>query len=510
MSNMPMLMAPVGPVAEAFVWDKRLVTAINGPVGSAKTSMCIRKCINIGIWQNRGPDGIRRARVGVVRDTYPQLRKTVLESWFTWFPKEMGQWNGESPFSHKISIYVPGVGRLELEMLFAAIGDKKVEDVMRGWELTALWLNEADLLARAVFRLGITRIGRYPSMMMGGCAWRGILMDLNAPDGDNWTYPLLWDGDMGLDAETQAELVAEFGPLFGIGFHRQPGGRSKYPLPENMHNLPKGYYQQMMIGQSADFIRRMIDNEVGAVRNGMPAYPEFIDRRHVPSEPIKAIRGLPIDLGVDGGLTPAAAMGQQMPNGQGRVLDELVRWIDAEQQQLDQVGPTEFGKELRRKLDLDYADNSVRHVWSDPAAIAGEGAAGEDRSWRQLFQQALGYPVRSSPVKRNSLEIRLDAVRGKMRRLVGDAEPEYLLSPICKFNRRGKNSGYVYRRTALSGGDDRYKNEPVKNQYSHLQDAEQYLVCGWAGTEAEFMGGLRLRPKQRQVVIERDYAILGD
>lgn len=505
---LPMLMASVGGVADAFVRDQRLLTFLMGPVGSAKTTSCIRKSINIGLWQNRGPDGIRRARIGVIRDTYPQLKKTVLESWRTWFPKSMGDWSGDSPMTHKVYIETPGVGDLELEMMFAAIGESRVEDVMRGWEVTALWLNEGDLLAHQVFRMGLQRIGRYPPARLGGCAWRGIMVDLNAPDVDNWTYPLMVDKDMGLAPEEEAAIAEEFGPLFGIGFHRQPGGRSKNPPPENMHNLPPGYYAQMMIGQSPDFVRRFVDNEFGAVRNGMPVYPEYQDELHCAKERLRPVRGVPIDIGVDGGLTPAAMIGQQLPNGQKRVLDEYVIWIDQERQELQQVGPTAFGQGLRRFTDTEYPDNDVRFTWSDPATTAGEAAQGNDRSWRQLFEKAFGYPVRRSPVKGNAIDLRLDAVRKPMRTLVGDGEPGYLLSPSCKTNRRGKNNGYVFRRTAMASGDERYKNEPVKNQFSHGQDGEQYLFCGWASTRADFFGNTVGKP--RRIVNESAYNMFGD
>jgi hypothetical protein len=54
----------------------------------------------------------------------------------------------------------------------------------------------------------------------------------------------------------------------GVGFHVQPGGRSKDPLPENIENLPKGYYAQQIfaLAKKPWLIRRMVDNEFGPVR----------------------------------------------------------------------------------------------------------------------------------------------------------------------------------------------------------------------------------------------------
>jgi hypothetical protein len=81
------LMKPTGPVGEAFLNDKRMITGIMGPVGSAKTTKCVAKMVKSALWQEPGPDGIYRAKWGVIRDTYPQLKKTVLATWHRWFPK---------------------------------------------------------------------------------------------------------------------------------------------------------------------------------------------------------------------------------------------------------------------------------------------------------------------------------------------------------------------------------------------------------------------------------------
>jgi hypothetical protein len=521
MSAFASLMKPVGPKAEAFAWDKRLITGIMGPVGSAKTTTCIRKYIHAAMWQNPGPDGVRRARIGVIRDTYPLLRKTVLQSWFGWFPKDLGHWNGESPFQHNLRILVPGLGYVELEVLFAAMGEARAEDVMRGWELTALHLNEGDLLAKAVFSFGMGRIGRYPDMKLGGCTWRGIFIDMNAPDVENWTYEILVDQNLGLDPEQEKELRAQLGELFGVGFYVQPGGRSKDPLPENIHNLPKGYYAQQMLGQSKDYIRRMVDNEFGAVRKGQPVYPEYQDEVHCAKEKLAPIKDKPLRLSVDGGLTPAAVLQQRDHRGQIRTLGEVVVFADNDDTELEQLGPTAFGQRVARYVQDEFPDNPIAEIaYSDPAASAGEAAGGEDRSWRQAFQkalsEALGYRIRvkSAPVKGNALTPRLEAVRKPMLRLVEGAEPAFIICPVrCKILRRGFKGMYVYRRSQLQGGHGRFVDEPVKNDYSHVQDACQYGCASYETSSSDGMIPHTGHPGQarrgRQVKNDRTYNVFG-
>lgn len=541
-------MKPVGPKAEAFVWDKRLITGIMGPVGSAKTTTCIRKMIHGALWQDPGPDGVYRAKWGVIRDTYPQLKKTALASWFTWFPKKLGEWNGEAPYEHTVRFrvllgapFITGPRRwvtVELTVLFAAIGENKVEDVMRGWELTGLWMNEGDLVARDVFTIGVGRIGRYPSMVQGGCKWRGIILDMNAPDVDNWSYEIFVDQDLGLDQATKDELAEELGELFGIGFYVQPGGRSKNPPPENIENLPKGYYAQQILGMGRDLhkVRRMVDNEFGPVRKGQPVFPEYQDNLHArgmighnggpPLDDVKLdpIAGKDIRLSVDGGLTPAAVFTQRDHRGQVRFLGEVVVFGDDDDTELEQLGPTAFAGQVARYVQDEFPDHRLAEIgYADPATLAGEGATGsEDKSWRQTFQAALskelGYTVRikPAPVKGNALTPRLEAVRKRLLTLVEGGEPGFILCPVrCKILRRGFKGMYVYRRTKLQGGMGRYVDEPVKNDYSHVQDAGQYACVSYEKAGSDDARAIAGHPgeakaeRASRVKVERKYNVFG-
>jgi len=484
-------MKPVGPKAEAFVWDKRMITGIMGPVGSAKTTSCIRKMIQSTLWQNPGPDGVRRAKWGVIRDTYPQLKKTALASWFTWFPKELGQWNGEAPFEHTVSILIPGQGKLEITVLFAAMGENKVEDVMRGWELTGLWLNEGDLLSKSVFTYGLGRIGRYPGAVLGGCTWRGIILDMNAPDVENWTYDVFVDQNLGLDKEIEESVKEDLGELFGVGFYRQPGGRSKDPMPENITNLPKGYYAQQMIGASADYVRRFIDSLFGATRRGQPVYPEYNDEIHCAKLESRAhklapIPGVPITIATDQDLSAAAVVMQRDHRGQVRILGEIVNFADNDETELEQLGATAFGRKCGRYCKDEFPDNPVADIaWCDPAATAGESATGADPSWRQNFQKGLNEElgrtgndtirVKAAPIPGNKIDERLDAVRKPMLRLVEGGEPGFKICPVrCKVTRRGFTGMYVFSRIQLRGGHGSWQDKPLKNDYANVQDAIQY------------------------------------
>ena len=488
------LMTPPGPIGAAFLRDRQVFSAIMGPVGSAKTTMCIAKAINATLWQEPGRDGVRRSRGVVVRDTYPQLEQTTIPSWHRWFPKELGQWNGSSPPTHKLKFGIHRPGDMEIEVVFQAIGDRAVEDVLRGSEWTWFWLNEMDRLSQRVPQYLLGRL-RWQHEQGGG-GWYGGWGDFNAPDTDNWTYKWFVDREA---------LPAEVDPA-QLPFYRQPGART--PDAENMQNLPAGYYQRAMIGATPDYVRRMIDNEFGAVRNGMPVWPEFRDGFHVAKGELIGDRRLPLIIAADAGLTPAAVLGQLMPDGQLQVLDELVVYLE-EEETLEKTGPRAFGRMLKALVGGRFAGFEVQG-WCDPAGMAGTDGSREDLSWMQQVTAESGIRFRPAPVPNNSLAIRLEAARRPMLRTLEGQRPGLLVSPRAKRLRKALNSGYVYRRTAMAGGDGRFENKPVKNQFSHVADAFQYLCLAAGEARGLMSANGQARAPDAAIEVVDDYDMFGD
>src|SRR5688500_72161 len=85
-----------GPISDDFLLSRALVAGIVGPVGSAKSLTMLRKLLRVGKLQLGEADErngvlVRKARCGVIRDTYPNIEKHILPSWFRIVPKEMGK-----------------------------------------------------------------------------------------------------------------------------------------------------------------------------------------------------------------------------------------------------------------------------------------------------------------------------------------------------------------------------------------------------------------------------------
>lgn len=476
----------VGPVAHAFRVDRSAVSTIMGPYGSAKTTTCFQKIINSIMWQPPGPDGVRRARWCVVRDTYGHLQANVMADWFMWFPKTKANYN-LSTNTHRLRFDIPLAGgevmKLELEMLFRAVESQSAEELFKGMALTGLWLNEMDTLHQDVFKYGFPRVGRYrpPGTPLGG--WSGAIGDMNAPGEDNWTYNFNVNRDIGITEDQLKLYREEFGDNFKISFHVQPGGLEAGA--ENLPNLPKGYYQRIQIGMSEPDQRRFIHNKFGAVRDGNPVYSQWNDSRHCIQD-MAADPRYPVHIGLDGGNTPAALFGQKTDSRQIRIVDECVIFEPGDKKVLQNLGAKEFGVSVGKYWNENFAGFKLGAVnWADPSAwFGGSDEHAEDRAWIDKFvagfnETAIGVKLKmkAAPVKRNLLGPRLEAVR-EVLKAANDNQPAYVISSKCKVLREGFNRGYVITRVAFSTGGGRWKDEPNKNDFSHVHDANQYLVLG--------------------------------
>src|SRR3546814_8423977 len=86
----------------------------------------------------------------------------------------------------------------------------------------------------------------------------------------------------------------------------------------------------------------------------------FRDRIHLAPEPLAAVPSLPLLIGVDFGLTPAAVIAQRLADGRWLVLDELVT---------EECGIQRFGETLAAYMARTFPNHGLRHCqgWGDPA-----------------------------------------------------------------------------------------------------------------------------------------------
>ena len=456
---------PPGPVARAFMQDDAsFFRGIMGPFGSGKSTACIMDILRRAKMQEPGPDGKRRTRWAITRNTYPELRTTTITSWHQWVPASLGRWVDAGPPTHHIT-----EGDLDMEVMFLALD--RPDDIRKllSLELTGAWMNEAREQPKAVLD-GLTgRVGRFPSKLMGGASWSGIIADTNPPDTDHWWY----------------HLAEEERPR-GYAFYRQPGGLDANA--ENVENLPRDYYARQLAGKDSDWVKVYVHADYGFVRDGKPVYPEWRDGIHC--REFDLIPGLPIHVGIDFGLTPAAVFAQRTAMGQWRIHSELVT---------EDMGAVRFSEMVRAAMQERYPGYAFGSITGDPA---GDTRAQTDETTPFQILRAAGVPAQPAPT--NDFIKRRESVASCLSRLI-DGQPGLAVHPQCVILRKAMSGGYNYRRVQVTG-EERYRDVPDKNHYSHVAEAAQYLLVG-AGEARTLVR--RDRPAFRQATAISEYRILG-
>lgn len=472
---------PPGAVADAFIQARDPLDAIMGPMGSGKTSACImrsvRRCAEIPPSKVTGE---RLYKLGIVRNTLADMKRTTMKSIEGWFGKD-GKWGGggsssEPPY-FKVGFRLPDGTIARLWYDFVGLDTHSVEQLAKGWEITDYWLNEADLLPQDVWEFVDGRTGRYPGAQHCNLPFYGGMADYNAPDVENYAYRLF------------EELRSPTAVLF-----RQPGGRDV--RAENLANLPPGYYDRLAQNKSDWWIRRNIDCQYGFSREGKPVYPEYRDDFHCTTEELQPVAGLVVKVDFDQGLRPACLLRQTMPNGQMRILDEL----------FCESGATGLCEQLKRLIgSAKYAGHRITGGRCDPSGNARDPNDAE--SWVDCVNRLMGW--RGAQMVRvaetNDPEKRQGAVRLRLKQNVDDGRPGLLISWTCRTLRKGFNSDYHFKKIRGSSGETHEAPEkkwPVADvhdalQYGALDDGGFEDVVGREARTQRPFGGKMLQAKMQ-------------
>lgn len=417
-----------------FHRDDSFVRALRGPFGSGKSVACVMEILLRAKDMKPDRTGIRRSRWAAVRNSYRELKDTTLQTFNEWVPAPLREWRASDM---ACTVRWQDV---ECEVLFRALDTPQDVGKLLSLELTGAWLNEAREIPRAIFDAVQGRVGRFPTG--GNDSWFGIILDTNPPDTDHWFY----------------RVFEELRPA-GHRIWSQPSGLS--PEAENLANLPPRYYERLREGKDQAWVDVYVHGKYGYVQDGRPIYPEYNDDFHCAREPIQVVKTEPLIVGLDFGLTPAAALCQDVA-GQWRTLDELVT---------EDMGAARFGQLLSKVLHgPKYRDLEYR-IWGDPS---GDNRAQTDERTPFDILQAMG--INALPAPSNDPVLRREAIASRMSRLE-KGRPAFLVSPTCKVLRKGLIGGYRYRRLKVSG-DERYTDVPDKNAYSHVCEAQQYAALG--------------------------------
>lgn len=468
--------SPDGAVLKSFMKSDTFFRLIRGPVGSGKSVACAVEIFRRALQQEPGQDGVRRSRWAVVRNTNPQLKTTTIKTWLDWFPENIfGQFMWSVPYTHWLKL-----GDVEVEVIFLALD--RPEDVKKllSLELTGIWVNEARELPKAIIDACTMRVGRFPSMRDGGPTWKGVIADTNAPEEDHW-WPIM-AGDVPIPDHIPSEQAKMLVKPADWEFFTQPPGMIEEknedgdvieyklnPKRENGKFIGKDYYPKLIQGKTKSWIDVYVMNRYGLIMEGKPVYPLFAPAVHVAVEGIPIAAGLPVYVGVDFGLTPAAVLGQKVRG----------RWLEQKEIVAFDMGIVRFAEILREELATKFAACSEVFIYGDPA---GDFRAQTDES--TPFQVLRGAGLRAYPAHSNSIDLRLEVVNAQLRKME-EGKAAFLVDRAgCPYLIKGFEGGYQYERLQVSG--ERYRDKPDKGPYSHIHDALQYQLLG-AGEGRQMM-----------------------
>ena len=452
--------------------DIRLVM---GPVGSGKSTMNIIELIMLAMLQKPDKYNVRATKWVIVRETYPQLRNTVFESFKLWLkPNDSTRRYTESaPMRIRWTDKLADGTKLNAEFIFMAVATPKDYENLKSLELTGAFINECGAMDYGVVTTVLSRLGRYPAPVDAvdpdsPITRVSLLMDTNPPEDDGWV----------------AEKMAN--PPRGWKCWKQPGaliedkkaeeGYALNPIGENFKYLgtgPVAYYLNKVSSMTKEQISVLFCGNFGVTLDGKAVYRrQWSDDYHMSKASMKALPGTPVLLGWDWGRGgEACIIGQKMPNGQLRILHELVA---------DNIGLHDFAKNFVLPfLETEYPkDKFTYESVGDPAGVASHGLAANGLNYFDVLNNSRNGVFRdwftTVPARAQHVELRLNSVRHFLTEKTSNGAALLQLNRECTTLRKGFNAAYCYERKQVMG-KAQYRDAPTKGPSSHPHDALQYL-----------------------------------
>lgn len=442
----------IAPTLARFLRSDARRRVVRGPFGSGKSvTTGPMEIVRRAARQQRGPDGMRRSRWAVTRNTVPQLKDTTMKTWFDWFP------NGSIGYYKETGkTFFIQQGDIRAEVIFRGLDDAQDVKNLLSLELTGAYMNECREMKQEIVEALDGRIDRYPMLKDGGATWAGIWGDTNSPEEFSYWYYIF-------EGLTPEGLIPEDdGSGEGNGwmpFVQPPAlfrDMTLNPAAENLENLKPGYYERLSKGKTQEYIRVYLWNEYGHAGSGKPVHPMFNPDIHVAKQHLlPSIKRLLV-VCADFGLTPAMALKQQDSFGRVLTLDEIV----TQNMGLKRAITLKLKPLLKNK----YSGYNIL-ITGDPAG--GERSQNDERTCVDIFREC-GFK-RVKFAESNNPIARIGATDSFLSTLT-EQGPAYLVDPRCHFLIRGMSGGYRWKENKAGEPAEVVK----KDIFSHICEAGQY------------------------------------
>jgi len=418
------------PTLERFASSDARVRGVMGPFGSGKSSCCVMEIVQRAMKQKPGPDGIRRTRWAVVRNTYPQLQDTTIKTFFDWFPPEYcGKYNEQ-----KHNYLITAMKGCLIEVMFRALDRPDHVKNLLSLEITGAWGNEAREIPEAIIDGLDGRIGRYPAMKDGGCTWAGIFMDTNPPDEGSW-----WHRKFEIEKPK------------GWQIFKQPSGLSA--SAENRNHLRPNYYEELMEGKSREWVNVYVHGNYGFIVEGEAVTPEYNPGIHHANYPLPVIPGATGFRLWDGGLNPTCIIGQITPAGRLHLIDGVIMPGSGMKQLV-----VSRGKPL---MSVKYGHVTEWLDFGDPT-LATKDQGNSDSTPAKIIEFHLDTTFEGSAHWPATREASKNALN-----LMIDGKPFVMIGKECEILHKALLGGWHYPKTTTG---QVIRDKPVKNIHSHPAD----------------------------------------
>ena len=446
------LTAKFPPVISAFMQSDARIRHIMGPFRSGKSSGSVVEIVRRAAMQKRGPDGYRRSKWMVVRNTMRELRDTTMSTFLNWFPSGTIGYYKETGTTYFIQ-----VDDIRAEVLFRPLDTADDVKNLLSLEVTGAYLNEVREIDREIIDTIPARIGQFPALKDGGPSWYGMWADTNPPEEGSYVQRMFGqlNPEDGKTKKQNEWMLFKQPPAM---LKNPDGAYRMNPLAENTENLIPHYYEDLIKDKTDDFIRVNVLVEYGRSKGGRPVHPEFSRDLHVAKGAVIPNKELVLVIGADFGLTPAMALKQQDAFGRVLTLDEIVTFDMG----LERAIETKLLPLLRKK----YKDFEI-FVTGDPS---GETRAQSDETtcvdiFRQYKKRGIFRRIKlvdtNSPVARRGATDKF---------LVNKTYPAYLVDPNCEVTIQAMSGKFMYKKTK----DGRHTEDVDKNDHSHIGEANEY------------------------------------
>lgn len=427
------------PVQQRFIESRAMADLFSSRMGEGKSAGLVWA----NFYHTRHNPG---ARWAFIRDTWENLRDTTQKEFFKWFPP--GIFGTYTASAKTWTWAVDGFGNGEI--MWLGMDDPQDAAKLQSRELAGFAMDEpapaqgSAGIDELVFTMAMSRL------RMPGMKWYAAKLAQNNSDESHWTYRQFVNP--GTDGYVTHQPI----------------------VPENVANLPVGYYEKLKIvwRDRPDLLRRFVEGKFGYQQEGKAVTPEWNDDLHL-TLGLSPYKGRELILLWDGGLQPVCIITQISPMGHWHVLEAYYG---------EEVGIFELIRDVVKPvLHRNYRNFSLLHI-GDPALQEREQSSVQ-QSAVKVIKRELGGIWRPGPVATHE---RVDPLRAVLTRTTsgrGVVQVDRLKAAPVWHALRGGWHHHVARTGIVSG-------EPKKNHpHSDIGDAMGY------GAAVLFPYGQQKRPK---------------